>query len=86
MLTFEFENRKTPTQNNNNTPQKTADEEKVESKINEKLGKAKLEKKNNKVFLFVERFGDDIERAGSKMLTFHIALTKSGSADVYYIK
>ena len=86
MLTFEFENRKIPTDNNNNTPQKTADEVKVTSKINDKLGRAKLEKKNNKVFLFVERFGDDVERSGSKQLTFHIALTKAGSSDVYYIR
>ena len=64
----------------------TADLQKVESKLNNKLGHAKLYKTGGKVNFFVEKLGDGIEQAGLKAINFHIALTKGINDDVIYIK
>ena len=71
---------------NKNPVQITADQQKVESKLNKKLGHAKLHKTGGNVNLFVEKFGDSIEQPGVKAITFHIALTKNINDDVIYIK
>lgn len=74
-------------QSSNKNPVKiTANQQKVESKLNKKLGHAELKRAGSNVNLFVEKFGDGIKQPGVRAIIFHIALTKSINDDVIYIK